>query len=150
MGSVNAETPVCSCLKTCRGQDVVRCRLPTKRGLGSGHNAASRGQATARATLILSGIGTVARGNNANLPSSETEKQYADFGSDIQYLARNLEKLSKVIQDVTRQIPQSLSPREHAWDLMSLLKICGDFRKTIRECKSLLDDNSKFGRGRGG
>ncbi|KAL9131579.1 MAG: hypothetical protein Q9217_000536 [Psora testacea] len=76
--------------------------------------------------------------------------QYADFGSDIQYLARNLEKLSKVIQDVTKQIPQTLSPEEHAWDLKSLLKICGDFRKTIYECEKLLDDHTKFGRGPGG
>ena len=78
------------------------------------------------------------------------EKQYADFGSDIHYLARNLEKLSKVIQDVTRQIPQTLSLEDHSWDLRSLLKICGDFRKTISECQRLLDNRSKFGRGRGG
>lgn len=30
------------------------------------------------------------------------------------------------------------------------MKICGDFRKTINECKRLLDDRAKFGRGRDG
>ena len=30
------------------------------------------------------------------------------------------------------------------------MKICGDFRKTIKECKRLLDERSEFGRGRGG
>ena len=58
--------------------------------------------------------------------------------------------MSKVIQDVTKQIPETLSPAEHSWDLKSLLKICGDFRKTIRECETLLGDRSKFGRGRSG
>lgn len=30
------------------------------------------------------------------------------------------------------------------------MKICGDFRKTIHECKTLLEGRSEFGRGRGG
>ena len=36
------------------------------------------------------------------------------------------------------------------WDLKSLVKICGDFRKTIGECETLLGNRNKFARGRGG
>ena len=78
------------------------------------------------------------------------EKQYADFGSDIQHFAGNLKKLGMVIQDVTKQVPASLSPQDHDWNLESLLQICGNFRKTLHDCERLLNDQTKFGRGRGG
>lgn len=55
-----------------------------------------------------------------------------------------------MIQDVTKQVPLSLSPQNHVWDLKSLLQICGDFQKTIQDCRRLLEDQSRFGRGRGG
>ena len=40
-------------------------------------------------------------------------------------------------------MPRPLSP-EKQWDLNSLIKICGDFGKTIRECHQLLYDRRKF------
>lgn len=53
-----------------------------------------------------------------------------------------------MIEDVTKQVPVSLSPEDHTWDLKSLLQICGDFRKTLKECERLLKDSGKFERGR--
>lgn len=77
------------------------------------------------------------------------EKQYADFGVDIHYLARNLDQLSQVIRDVTKQVP-SLSADNHKWDLKALPQICGDFEKTLKDCERFLKDESKFSHGRGG
>ena len=77
------------------------------------------------------------------------EKQYADFGVDIQYLARNLDKLGQVIRDVIKRVP-SLPAGERKWDLKTLPQICGDFEKTLVDCERLLKDESKFSRGRGG
>lgn len=68
---------------------------------------------------------------------------------DIYYLAKNLDKLGKVIQEVSKQV-FSPSPQEHAWDLKSLSQICGDFEKTLKDCEKLLKDGNKFEKGRGG
>jgi hypothetical protein len=77
------------------------------------------------------------------------EKQYADFGVDIQYLSNNLKQLGQVIQDVTKQA-RPLSAEEHKWDLKTLPQICGDFRKTLVDCQNFLQDERKFSHGRGG
>ena len=84
----------------------------------------------------------------ANSEQSCSAKQYAEFGSEIQHFARNLQKLGQVIGDVTKQVPVTLSRENHTWDLKSLLQICGDFRKTLNECQRLLEDGAKFERGR--
>ena len=68
---------------------------------------------------------------------------------DIQYLAKNLQQLSQVIRDVTKQVP-SLSADDHKWDLKALPHICGDFKKTLNDCNTFLKDESKFSQGRGG
>ena len=82
--------------------------------------------------------------------STATGTQYAQFGVEIEHLAGNLKRLGTVIKDATKHVPSSLSPDENSWDLRSLTKICGDFRKTIGECESLLGNHDKFARGRGG
>lgn len=55
-----------------------------------------------------------------------------------------------MIRDVAKHVPLPLSPHDHAWDLKSLLQICGYFRKTLQDCQQLLNDQSKFGTGHGG
>lgn len=85
----------------------------------------------------------------ANSEWSCSAKQYAEFGADIQHLATNLTKLGEVIGDVTKQVPASLSRAGRTRDLKSLLQICGNFRKTLTECQLLLNDSSKFEKGRG-
>lgn len=81
----------------------------------------------------------------ANSEWSCSAKQDAEFGADIRHFGNNLLKLGEVIGDVTKQVPASLS---HTWDLKSVLQICGDFRKTLKECERLLNDPGKFERGR--
>lgn len=66
-------------------------------------------------------------------------EQYVNFGSEVQFLAGNLQKLEQVIKNLNNQLP-----RPQQWDLKSLVKICGDFRKTIQECERLLYDRRKF------
>lgn len=66
-------------------------------------------------------------------------EQYVNFGSEVQFLAGNLQKLEQVIKNLNNQLP-----RPQQWDLKSLVKICGDFRKTIQECEKLLYDRRKF------
>lgn len=55
--------------------------------------------------------------------------------------------MHKVIQNVSKK---AYSTDDHEWDLKTLPQICGDFRKTLNDCSQLLNDNKKFGRGRGG
>lgn len=49
---------------------------------------------------------------------------------------------------MNKQIPPALTLQEQEWRQTTLLKICGDFDKTIKESEKLLEDHSVFGRGR--
>ncbi|KAG8528528.1 uncharacterized protein KY384_007446 [Bacidia gigantensis] len=74
---------------------------------------------------------------------TDVRKQYEDFGNAIQSLGENVQQLGKVIENFTSQIPQPLPP-DGQWDLKSFVKICGDFGRTIQECRQLLHDRRKF------
>jgi hypothetical protein len=79
-------------------------------------------------------------------------KQYQDFGTDIKYLAENLNNISQVVDYAKATwTQQSLQygrsrgpPPQKDWDLTSLREIIGDYYKTLTDCEKLLLENHEF------
>lgn len=78
-------------------------------------------------------------------------KQYLEFWRDVRGLAENLDILSSVITQADNSLQrerQSVKTRVR-WDRRSLIEIVGDYDGTLRECRELLDSNTRYRGGSG-
>jgi hypothetical protein len=71
------------------------------------------------------------------------DRQYRQFGEDVQSLANNLDILSNVLDRAktrsgSRAFPQSFE------GLKNLTRILGNFRETLDDCEKLLDNQASF------
>ncbi|KAL2065734.1 hypothetical protein VTL71DRAFT_3404 [Oculimacula yallundae] len=82
----------------------------------------------------------------------DANQQYNDFGNDIKSLAGNLDNIVRVvenakatwIQESARTARSRGLPVQREWDLSTLQEIVGDYRKTLEDCKRLLEQNYEF------
>ncbi|KIM99882.1 hypothetical protein OIDMADRAFT_125583, partial [Oidiodendron maius Zn] len=82
--------------------------------------------------------------------------QYRAFRSDIENLAKSLDKISQVVDSAkatwtqqSLQLGRSQAPMvQKDWDLTSLREIIGDYHKTLTDCEKLLQENREFKKNR--
>ncbi|KAL8663324.1 MAG: hypothetical protein Q9202_003960 [Teloschistes flavicans] len=75
--------------------------------------------------------------------------QYFDFGRDIQALAETLQRLAQIIQDADKQKlrkPWQTPDDDYRGALQPVTEAAGDFRTTLNDCQTLLDNNRRFRR----
>lgn len=78
-------------------------------------------------------------------PSLCLDAQYLEFGQDIKALADTLQCLPRIIQNAESQHPQTPWKRpEDDYRAAQVVQAAGDFRATLKECQSLLDNNTRF------
>jgi hypothetical protein len=71
------------------------------------------------------------------------EKQYREFGSDIQSLLGSINLLKEVLQKAKRETNSNLT-LEHFRGFDNLNQVVGDFKKTLSDCEKLLSENASF------
>jgi hypothetical protein len=75
-------------------------------------------------------------------------RNYADFGRDVKALAENLDILKLVVTQATLSLWSQGDFRTSVrWDSTSLLQIIGDYERTIRECRALVEGGKRYGIG---
>ncbi|KAL8717384.1 MAG: hypothetical protein Q9225_005365 [Loekoesia sp. 1 TL-2023] len=78
-------------------------------------------------------------------PSLRLDSQYLEFGQDIKALADTLQCLPRIIQNAESQSPQRpWNKPEDDYRAAQVVQAAGDFNGTLKECQTLLDNNTRF------
>jgi hypothetical protein len=72
-----------------------------------------------------------------------TDRQYREFGEDVQSLANNLFVLDEVLKRAQRQSASDVTVQDFR-GLRNLNEILGNFRQTLDDCEKLLLERSCF------